>query len=153
VRHGGRAERTEFKSMSKKTTRAVFSAVVVLGALVMLLYTTVSQGAQYYKHVDEVMNSPEQWYGKQMQLHGFVMDKSIEMRPNSMDYRFKIRSGDYNVVATYSGIVPDTFKDGAEVVLTGRLGPQGFQVDRNGVTAKCPSRYEAAAPKAPTIGR
>ena len=54
--------------MSKKATRAVFSAVVVMGAFTMLLYTTVSQGAQYYKHVDEVMNSPEQWYGKQMQL-------------------------------------------------------------------------------------
>jgi cytochrome c-type biogenesis protein CcmE len=137
--------------MSKKTTRAIFSAVVVLGALIMLLYTTVSQGAQFYKHVDEVMNSPEQWYGKSMQLHGYVVDKSIEMRPNSMDYRFKIRSGDYNVIATYTGIVPDTFKDGAEIVLTGKLGPQGFQA--TDMTAKCPSKYEAATLKPPTTGR
>ena len=137
--------------MSKKTTRAIFSAVVVLSALILLLYTTVSQGAQFYKHVDEVMNSPEQWYGKSMQLHGYVVDNSIEMRPNSMDYRFKIRSGDYNVLATYTGLVPDTFKDGAEIVLTGKLGPQGFQaVD---MTAKCPSKYEAAAIKPPTTGR
>ena len=115
------------------------------------MYTTVSSGAQYYKHVDEVMGTPEQWYGKNMQLHGFVVDKSIQQRPNTMDYRFKIRTGDYSVLATYTGMVPDTFKDGAEVVLTGRLGPQGFQVDPNGVTAKCPSKYEAAGPAGPTV--
>ena len=137
--------------MSKKATRAVISGAVLLGALTMLLYTTVSQGAQYYKHVDEVMGTPSDWYGKKMQLHGFVVDKSIEQRPNTMDYRFKLKSGDYQVLATYTGIVPDTFKDGAEVVLTGRLGPQGFQVDANGVTAKCPSKYEAAGPTGSTV--
>lgn len=137
--------------MSKKATRAVFSAAVLMAAFIAVMYTTVSSGAQYYRHVDEVMNSPEQWYGKNMQLHGYVVDRSIEQRPNSLDYRFKLRSGDYSVVATYTGIVPDTFKDSAEVVLTGRLGPNGFQVDPNGVTAKCPSKYEAAGPGSPTV--
>jgi cytochrome c-type biogenesis protein CcmE len=45
-------------------------------------------------------------------------------------------------------VVPDTFKDRpgeeAEVVLKGQLTPSGFHVDPNGVTAKCPSKYEAA---------
>ena len=137
--------------MSKKAIRAVISAAVLVSALTMLLYATVSGGAQYYKHVDEVMGSPTDWYGKKMQLHGYVVDHSIEQRPNTMDYRFKLKSGDFQVVANYTGIVPDTFKDGAEVVLTGHLGPQGFQVDKNGVTAKCPSKYEAAGPTASTI--
>src|SRR5689334_13436485 len=122
--------------MSKKATRAVISAVVVLTALIAVLYTTVSQGATYYKHVDEVMNDPGPWYGKSMQLHGFVIDKSIEQRPDTLDYRFKLRSGDYSVLATYTGVVPDTFKDGAEVVLTGELKPEGFHATN--VTAKCP---------------
>ena len=136
--------------MSKKAIRAVISAVVLLTALIAVLYTTVSSGAQYYKHVDEVMNDPAQWYGKDMQLHGFVVDKSIEQRPNTLDYRFKLKTGDYAVTATYTGVMPDTFKDGAEVVLTGQLGPTGFQVAPSGVTAKCPSKYEAAGPGAPS---
>jgi len=45
--------------------------------------------------------------------------------------------------ASYRGVVPDTFKEGAEVVLTGRLSPHGFDVDPNGVIAKCPSKYVA----------
>ena len=32
----------------------------------------------------------------------------------------------------------------AEVVLKGRLTPDGFHTDPNGVMAKCPSKYEAA---------
>ena len=101
--------------MSKKTVRVALSAVVILGAFTLLMAQTVRESAQYYKHVDEVMNAPEQWYGKNMQLHGFVVNSSIEQRPNTLDYRFKIMTGDYNVLATYTGVVPDTFKDGAEV--------------------------------------
>jgi len=51
--------------------------------------------------------------------------------------------------------VPDTFKDDAEVVLKGTLTPHGFEVEPNGVMAKCPSKYEAkpgaTAPKDPGV--
>ena len=137
--------------MSRKTTRAVLSVAVLLTATTLVLYATVASGAQYYRTVDEVMVSPDQWYGKAMQLHGFVVADSIEKRQESLDYRFKLRNGDHAVLASYTGIVPDTFKDGAEVVLTGRLGPDGFHA--TDMTAKCPSKYEAAGPSAPTVGR
>jgi cytochrome c-type biogenesis protein CcmE len=49
-----------------------------------------------------------------------------------------------NVVdASYTGIVPDTFKGEAEVVLRGKLTATGFHTEPNGVVAKCPSKYEA----------
>jgi len=129
--------------MSKKATRAVFSAVVIAGALSLLLAMTVRESAAYYKHVDEVMASPEQWYGKKLKLHGFA--EGVQRRTDSLDYRFTVTTGEHAVLAHYSGIVPDTFKDGSEVVLDGHLGPDGFQVAPNGVMAKCPSKYEAAA--------
>ena len=48
--------------------------------------------------------------------------------------------------AYYTGIVPDTFKEDAEVVLKGRLASDGsFHVDKDGVMAKCPSKYEPQA--------
>ena len=128
--------------MSKKTTRAAVSSVIVLGALALLLSRTMTEGAEYYKHVDEVMASPQQWYGKPMQLHGFVVEESVERVPDTMNYRFQIKNGDAVVRATYTGIVPDTFKGGSEVVLKGRLGPDGFAVQKDGVMAKCPSKYK-----------
>ena len=108
-----------------------------------LLYTTMAEGTEYYKHVDEVMAQPENWYGKKLQLHGFVVPDSIRKRPNSLDYWFQVQSNGQVVSATYTGVVPDTFKNDSEVVLKGQLTSEGFKVQPNGVMAKCPSKYEA----------
>ncbi len=132
--------------MNKKTSRALVSVLIVGGTLTVLLARSVREDSQFYKHVDEVMNAPDAWYGKKLQLHGFVVDKSISWVPEKLDYRFTVKNGDQTVSASYTGIVPDGFKDGAEVVLTGELGPDGFKA--SDITAKCPSKYEAAGPGA-----
>jgi cytochrome c-type biogenesis protein CcmE len=132
-----------------RTVRVLISAAVLIGAVSVLFFLTVSQDAQYYKHVDEVMVRPDQWYGKSLQLHGFVVDGTILKRPGTLDYRFQIQNGGAVIPASYTGLVPDTFKDGSEVVLKGRLGPEGFDVEPGGVMAKCPSKYEANKTGAP----
>lgn len=131
--------------MSKKAVRILATVLVLGGAFGTLLVTSLRESTQYYKHVDEVMPQAADWYGKSLQLHGFVEDGSIMKRPNTLDYQFKVKNGDSIVLASYTGVVPDTFKDGAEVVLKGRLHPSGFEVEPNGVMAKCPSKYEPGA--------
>ena len=126
---------------------AATAAVLVL-AFTALLYSTLRDDTEYYKHVDEVMANPAAWQGKRLQIHGYVVDDSIMRRPNTLDYRFDVQSNGKVVRASYTGVVPDNFKGGTEVVLKGRLGPDGFQVDPNGVMAKCPSRYEPGKPGA-----
>ena len=121
----------------------VTSAVLVL-AFAGLLWSTLREGTEYYKHVDEVMTSPQAWEGKNLQLHGFIVPGSILVRPNTLEYKFKVQNKGHVVDAWYTGIVPDTFKDDAEVVLKGRLSADGFRTEPNGVMAKCPSKYEAA---------
>jgi cytochrome c-type biogenesis protein CcmE len=129
--------------MTPKMIKIALSAAVLVLALSGLMYTTLSEGTEYYKHVDEVMADPVAWQGKRLQLHGFVVDKSILQKPNTLEYRFEIQSNGKVVPARYTGVMPDNFKAGSEVVLKGQLGPNGFMVDRNGVMAKCPSKYEA----------
>ena len=73
------------------------------------------------------------------------MPGSIRRKADSLDYIFKVQSNGAVVDAKYSGIVPDTFQDDSEVVLKGTLTPTGFETSPNGVMAKCPSKYEAAA--------
>jgi cytochrome c-type biogenesis protein CcmE len=124
--------------------RVLVSAGVLIGAVCLLFFLTLQGDAQIYKHVDEVMVSPEQWYGKPLQLHGYAAD--VRKAVDSLDYRFNIKNGEYSVPASYTGVVPDTFKDGSEIVISGRLSASGFQVAPNGVMAKCPSRYEAGRP-------
>jgi cytochrome c-type biogenesis protein CcmE len=138
--------------MAAKSLKIAASSVAIVLALSGLMYSTLREGTEYYKHVDEVMVNPDAWHGKKLQLHGYVVDKSIERKRNSLDYRFRVQSNGHVVQATYSGVVPDTFKDGSEVVLKGHLGAGGFVVAPDGVMAKCPSKYEAQrVPSTPGI--
>lgn len=133
--------------MSTKAIKIGLTVLVLGLALTGLLRATLREGTEYDKHVDEVLARPADWQGKNLQLHGYVVRDSIFRKRDSLEYRFKVTSkvGDANrvVSAQYTGIVPDTFSDDAEVVLKGRLEPDGFHVSPNGVMAKCPSKYEA----------
>ncbi len=133
--------------MKAKTIRIVATAIVLVGALGGLMYTSLREGTEYYKHVDEVMVDPAAWHGKKLQLHGFVVDKSIGQKPNTLEYAFQVQNKGQVVNARYTGVVPDTFKDGSEVVIKGHLVGDRFMVEPNGVMAKCPSKYEAAPPR------
>ena len=130
---------------------------VLAAAFGGLMWSTLRDGTEYFKHVDEVMTDRGAWEGKQMQLHGYVVPGSILVKQSTLEYKFKVqnnptRSNESGTVveASYKGIVPDTFKDEAEVVLRGQLTPQGFHTDPNGVVAKCPSKYEAKSAGAGT---
>jgi cytochrome c-type biogenesis protein CcmE len=129
--------------MKHKAVKIGLTSVVLATTFGLLLYTTMAEGTEYYKHVDEVMAQPDQWYGKKLQLHGFVVPNSIHRDKNTLDYWFQVQSNGKIVSATYTGVVPDTFKSDSEVVLKGTLTADGFKVSRNGVMAKCPSKYEA----------
>jgi cytochrome c-type biogenesis protein CcmE len=126
--------------MKHKAVKVGLTTLVLALAFGGLLFQSLDSSSEYYKHVDEVMTQPDQWYGKKLQLHGFA--KQVGRKPNSHEYRFQVESNGQVVTATYKGVVPDTFKNDAEVVLKGTLSPEGFTVAPNGVMAKCPSKYE-----------
>ena len=124
------------------------SVVVVASAVGYLLTSSMKQGAEYYKHVDEVVSNVDSWRGKRLQVHGNVVDGSIEQAKGTLLYRFKIESRPPRppgvITATYNGLVPDTFKSGAEVVAKGTLtADDQLAVVPDGIMAKCPSKYDA----------
>ena len=133
--------------MSHKFAKIAVTAVVLVSAFGGLLWYSLREDLDYYKRVDEVMISPDQWEGKSLQLHGFVVKGTWMQKPNTLEYQFKVENKGSVLRASYTGILPDTFKDEAEVVLKGRLMSDGnFQVEPNGVMAKCPSKYEELKP-------
>jgi cytochrome c-type biogenesis protein CcmE len=85
---------------------------------------------------------PLEWQGIKKKIHGYVVAGSIGRKRDSLDYQFDLQRNGKVMRAYYSGIVPDTFKDDAEVVLTGELTSRGFTA--TDMTAKCPSKYEEA---------
>ena len=138
--------------MAHRNIKIAVTAVVIASAFGFMMWTTLRDGAEYFKNVDEVVAQRTALEGKKLQVHGYVIPGSRMTKPNTLEWRFKvqnnpIRSGEPGQVmsVSYTGIVPDTFKDEAEVVLRGELTADGFHTDPNGVIAKCPSKYEAAS--------
>src|SRR3954469_16286932 len=133
--------------MRTKAIKIALTCLVLAGALAGLMYTTMAEGTEYYIHVDEVMKDRPSWQGKRLQLHGFVAD--LRQRRNSLDYKFDVQNNGKIISARYTGVVPDTFKNGSEVVLKGQLQADGgFSVEPNGVMAKCPPKYNPKGPAA-----
>ena len=129
--------------MSQKTAKVGITVLVLATAFGVLLYTSLGESMQFYKYTDEVMANPAEWQGKNLQVHGFVVPGSIAMKPGTLEYRFDMQRNGKVMRAFYTGIVPDTFKNDSEVVLTGKLsGDNSFHA--TDMTAKCPSKYDAA---------
>ena len=133
--------------MQHRILKIAATALALLFAFGGLMWTTLQDATEYYKHVDEVMVSPAEWEGKPMQIHGFVVPGSILRKPDSFEYRFQLQNNGRVVNATYQGIVPDTFDDESEVVLSGRLNSAVFHTNPDGIMAKCPSKYEETKKK------
>ncbi len=128
--------------MSHKAAKIGVTTLVLATVFGVLLYTTLGESMQYYKYVDEVVGSQSDWTGKKLQVHGYVVPGSIGKKRDKLEYKFNIQRNGKTLTAYYTGIVPDTFKDESEVVLTGVLTKEGFMA--NDMTAKCPSKYEEA---------
>ena len=124
-----------------RTLLLLASVSVVVGLIIFAV--SDSKSFEYYKHVDEVMRDPTPWQDKRLQLHGFVVPGSIMKRIDrdhqKLEYKFRIENCGAITEARFAGVVPDTFKEGAEVVLKGQLHGDTFHTSE--VMAKCPSKY------------
>jgi cytochrome c-type biogenesis protein CcmE len=68
---------------------------------------------------------------------------SIQRIPGGKEYAFTVTDGAKVYPVVYRGIAPDTFTDGADVVVEGRMGEDGT-FHATTLLAKCASRYENA---------
>ena len=78
------------------------------------------------------------------EMTGKVVPGSIQ-RPDDGTLVFKVadrEGGGKAVPVHYSGTVPDPFRDGREVIVTGKLEKGVFVGERNSLVTKCPSKFK-----------
>src|SRR6476661_5056579 len=135
--------------MAHRYIKVTLTAVVLVLAFAGMMWTTLRQGTEYYKNVDEVLPQAHEWSGKQLQLHGYVVPGSIMRKRDSLDWRFKVQNNPARAAGASGGVVEASYTG---IVLKGKLTPTGFHTDPNGVMAKCPSKYEEQAKLSATSG-
>ena len=100
-------------------------------------------GSSYYLTVDSFLVEP-QYHGRHVRLRGKVgQDKLVIDAQNlKADFHLLGEAKSHDLPVSYHGAIPDIFKAGADVVVEGKLGPDGvFKADK--VLTKCASKYDA----------
>jgi cytochrome c-type biogenesis protein CcmE len=79
--------------------------------------------------------------GQTYQLTGKVVDGSIRDVPGGKAFEVRDREGTAKVPVRYLGTVPDTFRDGREVIVDVRREGATFVGERDSLVTKCPSKF------------
>jgi cytochrome c-type biogenesis protein CcmE len=117
------------------------AGVVVLALAGAALGQSSRPRAPLYVGVDELADRRAALGDHPLKVHGWVEDGSIERVPGTSRLWFVLRDASHAraVRATYDGLLPDTFRDGSEVIVSASLTPDAdLEVVHDGVIAKCP---------------
>jgi len=130
----------------KARTKFIVGGIVVLGTAGYLMASSIRDTAVYYLTPAELsaktvavptLSTPGVKVGAR------VVPGSIPRAPGGRETSFRMTDGAKTYSVVYRGITPDTFTDGVDVVVEGRLGRDGT-FHATTLLAKCASRYENA---------
>lgn len=134
---------------------AVVKAAVVLAALLgatLIFGANLKGNAVRYYTVDQYAAQRSQIGDRFIQLQGSVVPGSLRYDPVGLSLRFEIEKKGARVPVSYHGVKPDVLNDGLDVVVDGRMGPDGVFRGKK-LTVKCPSRYTATQQASAGPGR
>ena len=158
VRSGGRA-------------KFIVGAVLIFAAIVYLIVSSTSAGAQYFLTVEELEARAGEMQGREVRVSGVVLGDTIEYDSQNLTIRFSVANipGDHKEIerlggmaavlkqaaqdsslarmrVVYEGVKPDLLKNEAQAIMTGKLGEDGvFYAEE--LLLKCPTKYEEAVPE------
>ena len=122
----------------KRTIRLVLALSVAVLLAVALIYTSFSASTEA-KEPSDLFGAPP---GTSYEMTGRVVPGSIEKQGNGIAFRVEDREGDSkSLPVTYHGTVPDPFRGGREIVLTGAMESGTFVGEPETLITKCPSKF------------
>jgi cytochrome c-type biogenesis protein CcmE len=127
--------------MALPVSSQIFIGLVVGGAVLYLVSTSSGEGVLEYIFVDKVVDDVAAYSGRTIKVHGTVVPGTVRQKKGAAgDYTFEIEREGRRLPIHYTTMVPDTFAEGGEVILTGELLNGRFESEE--MAAKCPSMYE-----------
>lgn len=128
-------------SMNAKRKRKLI--VVLLGVLgvsvaaALILYSLRAQTDYFYTPAQIASGAAPN--DKRIKAGGMVVKGSLKRQPDSLDVSFQITDFKSTVNVSYSGILPDLFKEGSGVVGTGEMHDGVFVAEE--ILAKHDEKY------------
>lgn len=123
----------------------VLVGIVILGAVAYLIFANTQSNAAY----DMTVSQLRQCTGcatQAVRVEGTVLKGSIQRNEDTQRLTFAISDGSQNLSVVYSGVVPDIFNAGIQVVVEGHYVGQSSAFQALTLLTKCPSKFTAATP-------
>ena len=133
----------------KARTKFLIGGLLVLGPVGYLMASSIRETGEYYLTPTELetkLSADSTFHDIGVKVGARVVPGTIQRDPGGREYAFRVTDGARTFPVVYRGIAPDTFTDGVDVVVEGRMGRDGtFRATT--LLAKCASRYENAPEK------
>jgi cytochrome c-type biogenesis protein CcmE len=127
--------------MKVRSKFLVGSGIIVV-TLVSLAYVGFTQSKTYYHTISELSTLQGGTLHQRMRVSGNVKNGTISHVPGAVDFVLTEQGKDLRVSYIGRDPLPDTFKDGAQALVEGKMTPDNRFVAEQ-VQAKCASKYEA----------
>ena len=102
----------------------IVAGLAGLGGVAALVLNAFNDNMVFFFSPTQVFakESPE---GRNFRLGGLVEKGTIKREDDGLTVHFVVTDNHKNINVTYTGILPDLFKEGQGVVAQGRIGPDG----------------------------
>ena len=116
--------------------------VVILGVLGWLAMDGINASSTYYVTIEELTAMDDAATARRLRVGGDVKDDSIVIKGDRVEFTITQEDRELDVIYIGRDPLPDTFRNGAQALATGRLrGDNVFEAQQ--IQAKCASKYEA----------
>jgi cytochrome c-type biogenesis protein CcmE len=133
----------------KRKIRLVMALSVAVLLAVALIYTSFSASTQA-KEPSQVLTSTP---GTKTEMNGTVVPGSIKQVGEGITFEVKDRKGNTETMpVSYQGAIPDPFRGGREIVLTGAYENGTFVGEPESLITKCPSKFTTNASESASAG-
>lgn len=124
----------------------IIAILIIAAGIGYILYDGVA-GETYFYTADQAAARGAKLVGKTIRVKGKVEEGSVIGEEGQLNRSFRIVEKGKSIKVSYNRALPDTFKEGVEIVAQGRVSKDQTLV-ADEVLVKCPSRYEGQGPDA-----
>jgi cytochrome c-type biogenesis protein CcmE len=123
-----------------KRVKFVLGGSAIVVAVLYLIVSGMTGSASYYLTVAEAANAGTAERSAVVRVKGKVREGSSKWDPRALRLSFTLADDRHEIPVSYHGVMPDLFAEGREIIVEGRLSPQGLVAES--LLASCPSKYE-----------
>lgn len=124
----------------------IIGITIIVLTFGFLVIRGLDKSMMTYVEVSQIKSEPQMAQKGVMQITGIVQPGTVQTSGGGKHLSFLLqdmKEPSLSIPVDYTGIIPDNFKPGLQVIVQGKLSQQDQTIQAEQILVKCPSKYEA----------